>query len=282
MEGSERQARIEFCQKILDADYAMLKGLIMTDEKIFTLDGCLNKGVYLVDFLKPILFFSPSLHFFHNFVPLKAFFFSGNHFDRAPKGSGGNPTFQVGISSHSSQLMTWGACLFDGAIYLDVLPRGIAVNSKVYHGILVRFVKWLSQHLKVPVAKLRGKKLTFQQDDTSCHATLLNMRYICSKFPNVISKLPEKTRQALAEDLETVQIINWPPRSPDLTVPDFWMWGALSEFIYSHPVPSTVNELKEKLLEAPSAIPRDQALRSMDSLRSRAQRVLYKDGRHLK
>ena len=85
--GSEREARLDFCRKILKIeDVDLYSSLIMTDEKVFTLDGCLNKG-------KMVRLFSVFSH-------LHLFFLStGNHFDRAPARSGGNLNFRVGVSS---------------------------------------------------------------------------------------------------------------------------------------------------------------------------------------
>ena len=57
---------------------------------------------------------------------------------------------------------------------MDVLPKGTQVNSKVYHSILVRFIKWLAEHLKTKVSKLRRKGLTFQQDEASCQSQISN------------------------------------------------------------------------------------------------------------
>ena len=38
----------------------------------------------------------------------------------------------------------------------------------------------------------------------------------------------------------------WPPRSPDLAPPDFYLWGAMKNKTYCSN-PSTINELKETI-----------------------------------
>jgi hypothetical protein len=38
----------------------------------------------------------------------------------------------------------------------------------------------------------------------------------------------------------------WPPRSPDLTAPDFFLWGYLKERVYVNK-PRTIQELKENI-----------------------------------
>ena len=38
----------------------------------------------------------------------------------------------------------------------------------------------------------------------------------------------------------------WPPRSPDLTAPDFWLWGYLKDKVYVNK-PGTIQELKANI-----------------------------------
>jgi hypothetical protein len=40
----------------------------------------------------------------------------------------------------------------------------------------------------------------------------------------------------------------WPPRSPDLTAPDFYLWGAAKSAVYRDR-PRTLNELKTAITE---------------------------------
>ena len=35
----------------------------------------------------------------------------------------------------------------------------------------------------------------------------------------------------------------WPPRSPDLTICDFFLWGYVKDRVYVPPLPATVDEL---------------------------------------
>jgi len=39
----------------------------------------------------------------------------------------------------------------------------------------------------------------------------------------------------------------WPPRSPDLTVCDFFLWGFVKDNIYVPPLPKTLSELRERI-----------------------------------
>ena len=42
--------------------------------------------------------------------------------------------------------------------------------------------------------------------------------------------------------------VEWPPRSPDLTPPDFFLWGVLKEMVYSEK-PKTIEILKNTIIE---------------------------------
>ena len=39
----------------------------------------------------------------------------------------------------------------------------------------------------------------------------------------------------------------WPPRSPDLTVCDFFLWGFVKNNVYIPPLPKTLPELRERI-----------------------------------
>jgi hypothetical protein len=41
--------------------------------------------------------------------------------------------------------------------------------------------------------------------------------------------------------------INWPPSSPDLTAPDFFLWGYLKAQVYATK-PRNIQELKERVI----------------------------------
>ena len=61
--------------------------------------------------------------------------------------------------------------------------------------------------------------LWFQQDGVTPHTAVISIAAIRSLFPQwVISRFGD---------------VPWPPRSPDLTAPDFFLWGYLKSTVYS-------------------------------------------------
>lgn len=106
----------------------------------------------------------------------------------------------------------------------------------------------------------------FQQDGATCHTSNASMA--------VINEMSAGKLTSRRGD------IAWPPRSPDLTPPDFFMWGYLKSRVYSNN-PATINQLKTNIQEEMTAIPRAMCQRVFTNLRSRFEECLQRDGAHL-
>jgi hypothetical protein len=48
----------------------------------------------------------------------------------------------------------------------------------------------------------------------------------------------------------------WPPRSPDITLLDFFLWGYVKDIVFSTPVPDITN-LKSRITDAFATITED-------------------------
>ena len=73
--------------------------------------------------------------------------------------------------------------------------------------------------------------------------------------------------------------IDWPPRSPDLTPMDFWLWGMIRDQVYSEKS-SNLQELKEKITVAFSNVPLEMCQNACLSVRRRLEMCLEQDGGH--
>ena len=72
----------------------------------------------------------------------------------------------------------------------------------------------------------------FQQDGTTAHTARATIKLLRQTFGHrIISRNTE---------------ILWPPRSPDLTPPDYFLWGYLKERVYINK-PQTIQQLKDKI-----------------------------------
>jgi hypothetical protein len=71
----------------------------------------------------------------------------------------------------------------------------------------------------------------------------------------------------------------WPPRLPDLTPPDFYLWGLLKGRIYSNK-PRTIDALKEAIRREVAAIADVTLARVFANLQTRIKRCVDAGGGH--
>ena len=74
--------------------------------------------------------------------------------------------------------------------------------------------------------------------------------------------------------------VAWPPRSPDLTVPDFFLWGSLKDRVFRRRI-MTIQELKQAIVDEVAAI--DEALRRRvySNFQTRLQQCIVVNEGHL-
>lgn len=71
--------------------------------------------------------------------------------------------------------------------------------------------------------------------------------------------------------------VEWPPCSPDLTSPDFFLWGYLKNVVFAER-PTTRDNFMDRIRRACAAIPRATLLRTVDSFQNRLQLCLEANG----
>jgi len=71
----------------------------------------------------------------------------------------------------------------------------------------------------------------------------------------------------------------WPPRSPDLTPLDFYLWGRVKELVYSSRV-ENLEQLRRRIVEAFSNLDPLEIRRATQSVRNRALKCLEQNGGH--
>ena len=85
---------------------------------------------------------------------------------------------------------------------------------------------------------------------------------------------PVATQRAFRGD------IGWPPRSPDLTPCDFFLWDYLKAKVYEQR-PLTLEALKEAIRQEVAAITPEMILKVMDNYRERLHQCINIQGHHL-
>jgi len=73
----------------------------------------------------------------------------------------------------------------------------------------------------------------------------------------------------------------WPPRSPDLTAPDFFLWGYLKSKVYVNK-PRTLDELKTNIRQEIAAISAETLFKTMENAAKRALLAMQAQGDHLR
>jgi hypothetical protein len=62
--------------------------------------------------------------------------------------------------------------------------------------------------------------------------------------------------------VENITLTCWPPRSPNLTSCDFFLWGYITDRVFVLPLPLSLNELKQRVTTAVASVDKDK-LRSV-------------------
>jgi len=94
----------------------------------------------------------------------------------------------------------------------------------------------------------------FQQDGATAHTAHQSMTVVRNMFPgHLISRFRD---------------VPWPPRSPDLTTCDFFLWGYLKSRVYAHK-PRMLNDLKEAISQEIGLIDRQLLARVVDNLKKK-------------
>jgi hypothetical protein len=59
-------------------------------------------------------------------------------------------------------------------------------------------------------------------------------------------------------------LLPWPPRSPDLTSCDFYLWGFVKDSVYVPPLSTSIHEIRDRITHALQAITADMLHRVWD------------------
>lgn len=73
--------------------------------------------------------------------------------------------------------------------------------------------------------------------------------------------------------------VAWPPRSPDLTPLDFFLWGAIKDKVYRSP-PTTPEDMRERIRNACSSIGEDVLFRVQRAQVQRLRKCIEAGGQH--
>jgi len=106
----------------------------------------------------------------------------------------------------------------------------------------------------------------FLQDGATAHTARASMTVVRQMFPqHVVSHFGD---------------VPWPPRSPDLSACDFFLWGYLKSKVYVQK-PCTVDDLKVPIREEIATVPQEMLVNVMQNFEERLRTSVRQEGRHL-
>jgi len=76
-------------------------------------------------------------------------------------------------------------------------------------------------------------------------------------------------------------LLKWPPRSPDLTPCDFFLWGYVKGLVYVPPLPTSLEELKQRITAALETVTQDMLQRVWQELDYRLNVCRVTGGAHI-
>lgn len=175
-----------------------------------------------------------------------------------------NPRIIQETPLHPLKVTVWCGICVDRVIgpyfFEDAGGNAITVTGERYRTMLREFL--------IPsLDELGLEHIWFQQDGATAHTARDTMDLVRDAFPGrVISRFGD---------------LPWPARSPDLTSPDFFLWGFLKSRVYVNK-PQTLAALKENIRQEITNISQEVLRQVMQNVINRAQMCINSGGHHLK
>ncbi len=127
------------------------------------------------------------------------------------------------------------------------------INAERYREIVELFITSLEPHERYN---------WFQQDGVTAHTAGETIDFLRSFFGNRLISRPL-----------------WPPRSPDLTPPDFYLWGYVKDRVFQDP-PNSMENLKLAITQAIADIQPQTLRKVFTNMEKRVRACLREEGGH--
>jgi len=160
------------------------------------------------------------------------------------------------VPQGAESIMVWCAISENGIIG-PYFFENESVTGESYYKMLRYFF--------FPKMRNYGDDYIFQQDGAPPHFALRVRRYLDQKL---------QTRW-----IGRAGPTAWPPRSPDLTPCDFFLWGYVKDYVFRE-LPTTITELKAKIRDAISSISEDTLKNVVKNTEFRIRYLIRQNGAH--
>lgn len=179
--------------------------------------------------------------------------------------SSSNPKQKHQKALHSPKVTVWCAIspkkIIGPFFFEDDRGATVTVTSERYIVMINNFFVPQLQEDDIDVSDV-----WFQQDGATAHTARVSMDTLKALFPRkIISRYGD---------------ILWPPRSPDLSPADFFLWGYLKARVFDTSL-TNLEQLKTKITTEVRAISVDVLQRVSANSLVRFEECIRRDGRHL-
>ncbi|KAJ8948149.1 hypothetical protein NQ318_009237 [Aromia moschata] len=155
--------------------------------------------------------------------------------------------------------------IFRKVCCLSSAPKGLNPDR-------ITYANTPTDHMSVerPIDKLDELPLSyrtrmfFQQDGCAAHHAVTIRNWLNSEF----------NEHWIGRDGP----ILWPPRSPDLTILDFYLWGRLKQIVYREPLENDEEQLKTRIQNAVKSLSIEEIRNSFNEFRTRIEICAEKGG----
>ena len=76
-------------------------------------------------------------------------------------------------------------------------------------------------------------------------------------------------------------MVKWPPRSPDLSLCDFFLWDYVKGLVFVPPLPANIEEMKQRITAALETVTKDILQRARYELEHRLDVCKVTGGAHI-
>ncbi|GFX05496.1 putative DD41D transposase [Trichonephila clavipes] len=174
-----------------------------------------------------------------------------------------NPQVYVETPSHPEKLTVWCALWAGGIIgpYFFKKDEGhnVTVNGDRYRAMMTNFfIPELNNH--------DVQERWFQQDGATCHTARVTIDFLKDTFGDrLISRFGP---------------VNWPPRSCDLTLLDYFLWGYVKSLVYADK-PQTLDHLEDNIRRVIADIRPQMLEKVIENWTSRLDYIRASHGSHM-